>query len=212
MKVLRGIIAGVLISVFVPVSPATESNSDTFKDYSEANVLVNAIHEKLLYIMQNAENLGYQGRYKMADESITSHFDTPLIAKVIMSRYWNKLDETQKIDFIKLFKELSSATYASRFDGYKGESFVEISTEKLKKGRLLIKTELQRPDDESVKLDYLMHENDGKWMIISVIANGVNDLSLKRAEYATVIKDKGYDGLINDVADKVKELEYQNEE
>ena len=84
--------------------------------------------------------------------------------------------------------------------------------EQLKKGRLLIKAELQRPDDEPVKLDYLMHEKNGQWMIISVIANGVNDLSLKRAEYATVIKEKDFDGLVNDVANKITDLENQDEE
>ena len=111
------------------------------------------------------------------------------------------------MDFIKLFQELSVATYASRFDGYGGEKFVELSAEQLKKGRLLIKTELQRPDDRPVKLDYLMHQRDGEWLIISVIANGVNDLSLKRAEYATVIEDKGFDGLVSDVSAKITNME-----
>ncbi len=113
----------------------------------------------------------------------------------------------QKADFIDLFKRLSVATYASRFDVYAGERFVELSTEMLKKGRLLIKTELQRPDDEPVKLDYLMHRKNGQWLIISVIANGVNDLSLKRAEYATVIKDKQFQGLVEDVAAKITDME-----
>ena len=122
------------------------------------------------------------------------------------------MDDVQKADFINLFKRLSVATYASRFDDYSGESFVELSTEKLKKGRLLIKTELQRPDDEPVKLDYLMHEKDGQWMIISVIANGVNDLSLKRAEYATVIKNKGFQGLVVDVAGKIADMENKDKE
>ena len=57
-----------------------------------------------------------------------------------------------------------------------------------------------------------MHENDGQWMIISVIANGVNDLSLKRAEYATVIKNKGFQGLVVDVAGKIADMEDQDEE
>jgi phospholipid transport system substrate-binding protein len=177
-----------------------------------ASAIVTSLHEKLLFIMQGSAELGYQGRYNAIESTVNSSFDAPLIAKVIMSRYWRKLDDTQKMDFIDLFKRLSVATYASRFDGYSGESFVEVSTEMLKKGRLLIKTELQRPDDVPVKLDYLMHEKEGQWLMISVIANGVNDLSLKRAEYATVIKDKGFSGLIEDVAAKIKDMEMPDEE
>ncbi len=33
----------------------------------------------------------------------------------------------------------------------------------------------------------------GKWKIISVIANGINDLSLKRADYSAIIKERGFD-------------------
>ncbi len=180
--------------------------------YTDAMLVIKELHSKLLYIMQNAESLGYQGRYGEVEEVVISRFDTPLIAKVIMSRYWRQLDDEKKMDFIRLFQRLSVATYASRFDGYDNESFVELSAEKLKKGRLLIKTELQRTDDKPVHLDYLMHETDGEWKIISVIANGVNDLSLKRAEYATVIKDRGFDGLVDEVSRKISDMELQDKE
>ena len=194
---------------------ATGSNSFAAEikiDYAAASEVVTALHEKLMYIMQHSGELGYQGRYNEVKDTVTSSFDAALIAKVIMSRYWKKLDDAQKVDFIELFKHLSVATYASRFDGFSGESFVEVSAEMLKKGRLLIKTELQRTDDVPVKLDYLMHQNEGRWLIISVIANGVNDLSLKRAEYATVIKDKGFSGLVEDVSAKITDMENHDEE
>ena len=80
----------------------------------------------------------------------------------------------------------------------------------MKKGRILVKTELISPGDESVNLDYIMQINNGQWYIISVIANGVNDLSLKRAEYGNVIKDKGFSGLVSDIEDKIKMYENGN--
>jgi phospholipid transport system substrate-binding protein len=215
-KQFRTVVVSTVLFAIVSAGFAAEANVDTAMiglsadsdvDYAEANMVVETLHEKLLYIMQNAESLGYQGRYGEVQDVVTSSFDAALIAKVIMSRNWKELDETQQTEFIDLFKRLSVATYASRFDGYSGENFVELSTEMLKKGRLLIKTELQRPDDEPVKLDYLMHQKDGQWLIISVIANGVNDLSLKRAEYATVIKDKEFQGLVEDVASKITDME-----
>jgi len=168
---------------------------------------VNALHGKLMEVMRHADALDYASRYQTLEPVISTHFDTPLIAKVILSRYWASLSEAQKTQFIDLFKRLSIATYASRFDGYNGEKFVELSRERLKRGRLLIKTELQRVDKEPIKLDYLMHQKDGNWYIISVIANGVNDLSLKRAEYAAVVKDKGYAALIADVTAKIRDIE-----
>lgn len=175
---------------------------------SDPSRIVTKLHDTLIEVMRNSEQLGYPGRYGELQPVIVAHFDTPLIVKVILSSYWNELSEDQKHGFIELFNRLSIATYASRFNDYDGEQFVETAREELKKARLLIRTEMQRPNDVPVKLDYLMHQKeDGRWYIISVIANGVNDLSLKRAEYAAVIEERGYEGLVQNIERKIADME-----
>lgn len=186
---------------------ATAAGDPSLQAHADAVAVVEQLHAALLDVMKNAGDLGYQGRYDKLQPVISSLFDTPLICKVILSRYWDNLDPQQQSDFIALFNKLSTATYASRFDAYSGQEFHSLSVEELRKGRLLIKTELTRPDDKPVKLDYLVHQDNDKWLIISVIADGVNDLSLKRAEYAVVIRDKGYDGLLNDIKSKISDME-----
>ena len=172
---------------------------------------VERFHGKLLSVMQQAEKLGYRGRYRELEPFVNASFDIPFIANVVLGRYRDQLSEAQKEEFIALFRRSSAATYASRFDGYGGEEFVETSREALKRGRVLIRTELRRPDGAPVSLDYLLHEKQGKWYIISVSADGVNDLSLKRAEYAAVIKEKGYNGLVKDILSKIADMEGDTE-
>ena len=169
--------------------------------------VVNLLHSTLLEVMKQAEQLDYNARYRILEPVISTNFDTPLIAKVVLSRQWDQLSEEKRNEFIELFNKLSTATYASRFDSYDGEEFNIIKSEELKRGRLLLKTELIRDSKDTVNLDYLMHKTDNHWMIISVIADGVNDLSLKRAEYAAVIRDKGYDGLLEDIRSKIRDME-----
>jgi phospholipid transport system substrate-binding protein len=170
--------------------------------------VVEALHSALLEAMQHSSELGYEGRYRRIEPVITANFDTPLIVKVILSRYWDELTPEQQQEFVELFRRLSVATYASRFNDYDGEVFVEVGREDLKSERVLVKTEMRRPSGKPVRLDYLMHRNgNGDWLIISVIANGVNDLSLKRAEYAAVIREKGYDGLVADIRRKIADME-----
>lgn len=194
-------------SLPAPTENSMAEDTDTDTGTETPIQVVHDLHQKLLEAMQGGKKMGYEGRFSILDPVIASHFDTPLIVKVILSRYWDEISAEQKQNFIKVFHKLSVSTYASRFDEYNGEKFVEIAQEPLKKGRVLVKTELQRTDDKPVKLDYLMQEDNGHWLIISVIADGVNDLSLKRAEYAAVIKDKGYDGLVKDIEQKIKAME-----
>ena len=171
---------------------------------------MDVFHGKLLSVMQRADELGYQGRYRELEPLISDCFDFPLITDVILSRYRDRLDAVQRAEFTRIFSRLSTATYASRFNGYDGEEFLEISRVPLRKGRVLIKTELRRPAGDPVSLDYLLHEKQGKWYIVSVSANGVNDLSLKRAEYAAVIKEKGYNGLVTEILSKIDGMEKNN--
>lgn len=206
----NGIWAGPIACFLILVSYSVMGQNSPSN--TAASRAVDKLHQNLIVVMQNSESLGYQGRYEKLNPVISSNFDTPLIVKVILSRYWKELNEQQKSDFIELFNQLSVSTYASRFDSYSGQRFVEMSQQKLNKQRLLVKTELIRPDDTPVKMDYLMHEKDGQWLIISVIANGVNDLSLKRSEYAAVIKKKGFDGLVKEIQRKIRNMENDRDE
>jgi phospholipid transport system substrate-binding protein len=168
---------------------------------------VNQLHETLLNIMQSADSTEFQERYALMENLVTNKFNTALISKVVLSRYWKSLDEKAQSDFITLFNQLTISTYVNRFDSFDGESFNNLSIEPMKKNRFLVKTQLIRTDDEPVSFNYIVQDDNGEWKIISVIANGINDLSLKRAEYSSVIKDKGLDALIESIKQKISDLQ-----
>ena len=167
---------------------------------------VEQFHNTLLEVMRNSDSLGFGGRYDTLKPVIENSFDTPLIARVIMGRYWEGLSTEQKQQFINTFNELSIATYASRFNSYDGESFEHLTTEPLNKQRVLVQTRMIKPDGDNVKFDYLMHQRDGEWYIMSVVAQGVNDLSMKRAEYSSIMEEKSFSGLIDELHSKIAAL------
>lgn len=167
---------------------------------------VNELHNALISIMKSAEANNFEERYALLEKVIIKNFNTPLISRVILSRYWKSLDGKTQTDFINLFNRLTIATYVDRFDSYENESFKHIAIEPMKKGRYLVKTELLQSDGDSVSFNYIIQSDNEKWKIISVIANGVNDLSLKRGEYSSVIKDQGFDALIENIEKKIRDI------
>jgi phospholipid transport system substrate-binding protein len=74
---------------------------------------------------------------------------------------------------------------------------------------MLVRSHLELTEDgaEDVRLDYLLHELDGQWRIINVIANGVSDLSLKRADYDVTVKNEGFDVLVTKLNAQVADYE-----
>ncbi len=168
---------------------------------------VNQLHETLISIMQTADSASFQERYNLLEKVITNYFNTPLISRVILSRYWKSIDEKAQADFIDMFNRLTISTYVDRFDSYDGESFNNLTIEPMKKNRFMVKTELTQNDDKPVSFNYIVQNDNEEWKIISVIANGINDLSLKRAEYSSVIKDRGYDSLVKSLKEKISDLQ-----
>ena len=141
------------------------------------------------------------------EEAVVNHFNSPLIAKVILSRHWKTLEEQSQSDFIDLFNRLTISTYVDRFDSFSGESFKNLSIEQMKENRFMVKTELVRTNDGPVSFNYIVQNDGGEWKIISVIANGINDLSLKRADYSAIIKERGFDALIASLKEKISDLQ-----
>ena len=188
-------------------SQAAISEELAEESYDVAIEVIEKLHTSLLEAMQTADTTNFAERYSKLEPTITESFDTPVIVKVILSRYWKDLTNKQRENFIHLFNRQTIATYASRFDSYSDEIFKTKTVEQLKKGRLLVRSEIRSKGESPVNLDYLMHNNNGNWYIISVIADGVNDLSLKRVEYSTVIKKNGYENLVTNIEKKIAEME-----
>ena len=168
---------------------------------------VQALHDSLLEIMRQSQSATYEARYARMKKTVADHFDIPLIARVVLGRHWRALEAGQQQAFIDLFRRLTIATYVGRFDAFDGQSFRTLQTRALREDRYLVKTALEAPGADPVSLDYLVQQTDAGWKIISVIAAGVNDLSLKRAEYGGLIRDRGYPALVGSLEEKIRALQ-----
>ncbi len=103
--------AGEATSRISPDTATLPADMDTVTGPGSA---VRLLHASLLEVMKNSEELGYNGRYEKLLPVISSVFDTPLISKVILSRYWKDLSETQRSEFIDLQTEYGNLCLAFR--------------------------------------------------------------------------------------------------
>ena len=168
---------------------------------------INQLHETLINIMVISDTTSFEERYTYLEPVINKNFDIALISKVTLGRYWKSIDEEIKVRFINLFNRLTISTYIGRFNSYENQIFKNISIDQLKENRYLVKTEFIRLKEKPISFNYIIQKNGKKWRIISVIANGINDLSLKRAEYAAIIKKDGIDTLIKKLEQKIYDLQ-----
>ena len=168
----------------------------------EAVTTVEKLHTTLLGVMQAANELGFDGRVEKLNPILNETFDFATIARIVTGQHWKEVDSDTQNRFVDTFSRLSAATYASNFDGFSGEQFKTLSVDE-KRGRYVVRTAIVKSDGEEVSLDYVVSDNDGVLQIVNVIAQGVSDLSLKRADYTAVIDNEGFDGLLGKLDEKI---------
>jgi len=168
-----------------------------------ATELVEKLHSTLLAVMKDGDKIGYHGRYDQLAPVIKSSFDMPFVSRTVLGKYWETFNSEQRSRFVEAFTQLSIATYAANFDSYSGERFKVISEKEVSGGRILVQTHLIKSDGGKVQLDYLLHRTESEWRVINVIAEGVSDLALKRADYSNFLNNKSLEALIAKLNEKI---------
>ena len=186
---------GLLVGVGVPISA---QDQDTHTAVAQAPqtpaVLIDDFHQQLLGLMQSSA--AFAQREQTIAKVIPKVFDLTSIARVSLGRAtWKSLDAQAREQFVALLGELVAATYASRFDSFNDQRFELRETTSPRPGRHVVKTELIRSTGERVNLDYYLNKN----RVFNVVADGVSDLSLRRADYSAVIKQSGYPALVSQI-------------
>jgi phospholipid transport system substrate-binding protein len=169
---------------------------------AEAKSVIDKLHTTLLDVMKRADALGYSGRYDMLAPVVSQSFDFGTIGQKLLGRYWAGLNADQRKLFLETFERLSTATYAARFDGFNNEKFRDVSQE-TKGDWTIVTAELVKSDGDAVQFKYILKPEGQRWRILNVFADGVSELAARKAEYSTVMKDRGFDALIARLRDKI---------
>jgi len=173
--------------------------------------VVTELNSALMDVMKNAVKLRYKGRYVKLEPVIKRSHDLAYIARITVGRHWRKFSETQKQQLVDGFSEYSVATYADRFNGYGGETFVVQGEEPIKGSKMLVKALLTVPEAEDIQFEYILSETDGSWRIINIIVDGVSDIALKRSQFTTTLSNEGLDALLGWLSEKVTDYERKAE-
>ncbi len=192
--------AGLVLCLCWPLPPAAaaeEAPSD----------IVGRLNAVLLEVMQQADELGFSGRYDRLAPVLSEAFNFPMMARVSVGRHWRKLENSDRDRLVDAFGRMSIATFAARFDGYSGERFEVLGERPAPRKAILVRNRLIKNDGEAVPINYLLKSEQGRWRVVDVFLDAkYSELAMKRSEYGSVIKNAGFDELIRSLDEKIADL------
>jgi phospholipid transport system substrate-binding protein len=173
--------------------------ADTEIVTDEPEATVATLHRGLVELALEEPNADLEWRYRALEPLIKATHDLPYIAEFALRRQWAGLGEPDRARYIAAFERLSIMTYASRFKNVTADTFKPASAPQVEADRARITAAIARQNDSDVTLDYQLQRRGDEWKIINIIADGVSDLALKRAEYQRILQTGTIDDLIRQI-------------
>ena len=174
--------------------------------------VVARVNAALIEVMRNADQLGYQGRYRSLEPVLTDAFNLPLMAAVSVGKYWRELDGAQRGRLVSAFSRMSVGTFASRFDGYGGERFEILGNQKGPRKSVLVRNQIVKSDGETVQINYLLKTFKDRWRVVDIYLDAkYSEMALRRSEYTAVVANEGLDGLIRRIEQKLSDWAAEGE-
>jgi phospholipid transport system substrate-binding protein len=171
---------------------------------------IRGFYDTLLRVMKNGPALGERGRYDTLEPAVAATFDIPSMARLAVGAGWSKLSPGDQRAAAAALGRYVAATYADRFDGFSGEKF-EVLDERPSAYGVLVTSRIVKSDGEPVEINYLMKQNGERWQIGDVYLTGtISQLATLRSEFASILRERGIDGLIATLNSKVEMLVASN--
>lgn len=139
----------------------------------------------------------------LVEKRIAPLFDFAQLTQLAMARYWPLATPEQQSLLTEEFKKLLLRNYSTALARYREELIVfkQLRAAPLE-NEVTVRSEVKRPGEERMSLDYMMKKTPAGWKIYNVKFAGVCLVTNYRDIFAEKVRDGGVDGLIKFLAEE----------
>jgi len=201
-RLIRGATCTRLLMVLAWVTVSLLSFSLVWGEGTPTQAVKETIDEVLAVLGDQAlkDSTRETERREKLEAIIGQRFDYEEMAKRTLAAEWKKISVEKQQEFVALFQQFLSKSYAGNIDGYSGEQ-VEYLKERLKGDFAEVQTKVVSPKVE-IPLDYRLLKKDEKWGVYDVIIDGVSLTKNYRGQFSRIIKSSSFDGLLDKLRSK----------
>lgn len=152
--------------------------------------VVRATADDVIAVLKDASLSSDQKRDKIT-AVVERRFDFMTLSRLVMARNWGKLSKEQQEQFVVEFKRHLSITYGKNVENYRDEKVVITGDRAEARGDWTVKSTIERPTAEDVKVDYRLRQIGGEWKMIDMIVEGVSLVANFRAQFQDIIAKNG---------------------
>lgn len=142
-------------------------------------------------------------RHAKLRKILSERFDFEKMSQLALGRYWLKISEKQRSDFVPLFQRLLENTYMDSFDKYGSEKLTYGSDRQLSDTKVTVETAVVA-DGTEIPIDYNLYRKGDQWLIYDVKIEGVGLIKNYRTQFARAIRKDKFEGLVSQLKEKLE--------
>jgi phospholipid transport system substrate-binding protein len=160
--------------------------------------------DKVLSILRDS-SLSHAEKRTQVKDLVYDRFNFQAMSQGVLGVNWRRATPQQRDRFVKLFSQLLEETYSGRIDAYSGETVRFAGQRVIDDHRAEVDTFVNH-ENKDIPIKYKLVRVGDKWLVYDVRIEGVSLVLNYRNTYADIVEKKGIDGLLDQMAEKVKEL------
>jgi phospholipid transport system substrate-binding protein len=162
----------------------------------------------LIKIMRMGRSTTFEQRFDTLAPVIERVFDLQAILEVSIGPTWPNLPPNQQAAVQAAFRRYTVASYVNSFDNYSGQRFdVSPETRTLGNGDQVVQSKIIPESGETHALDYVMHDVEGDWKVVDVLADGaISRVAVQRSDFRRLLTRGGALALASSLQQKTADL------
>lgn len=170
------------------------------------DALVKRVSQEALSIIKSDPRVqaGDQAHIRdVIEAKIAPHFDMDRMTALAAGRAYRQATPEQRKRLADEFKSLLIRTYSNALNQYRDQTLeYEPLRAEPSAAEVTVRTQVIRPGQTPVSIDYSMEKTPSGWKAYDVIVGGVSLVTNYRDEFTQQVRDGGIDGLIKALAAK----------
>jgi phospholipid transport system substrate-binding protein len=132
-----------------------------------------------------------------------SMFDEVEMSKRTLARNWNKLNATQRGEFVQLYQQVLEKAYIDKILSYTNEKIAYERETKLAENQVEVQTEIIT-SSKKIPISYRIILSNGTWKVYDVVIENVSLVQNYRTQFNNVLDKNSPEQLLEILRKKVK--------
>jgi len=192
-KIFKALV--LLFLIFPTYIFATDTNAELF-------ILKLSNDVKVILFDKSNDN---QTRLKQLDSLSLNNVDLDAVANYTLGEYRQKLSDSEKITFNKLFNDYFVKNVSSKLNDFADQDLKVIGSKRLNETNIVVNTKIfSKKDGQEIIVDWRIFFNNNKYLVRDIVVEGLSLARTQREEFASILVSKGFPELVKILENYIK--------